>query len=203
MLLSINQNDLVLMLRHIEEKTGRSQSGTRLAPRQAQIDSGTGLSTDSDLVSVIDALGYQPDTFSIPNYVDHLRHALNREIDLVAIPFSESLSGAYVHAHEQDFIFYNMGKHPLIQNHTVVHESAHIVLKHQGYRVRGANLPDELAALLKNMVGHCRTRNAIGVEEQEAEQFANLLLSRIRQHSFRRYLVKTTNTNLFPPFDQL
>ncbi|MCA9886136.1 MAG: ImmA/IrrE family metallo-endopeptidase [Anaerolineae bacterium] len=203
MLLSIKQNDLVLMLRYIEEKTGSGQSEARLALRQTQTNNRAELPTDSDLVSVIEALDYQPDEFSIPHYVDHLRHALNRDIDLVAIPFSESLSGAYVHVHEQDFIFYNKGKHPLIQEHTVVHESAHIVLKHEGYRFRGGELHDELMALLKNVVGHCRTRNAPGVEEQEAEQFANLLLTRIRQGSLQRYLHKTANTNLFPPFDRL
>lgn len=106
---------------------------------------------------------------------------------------------------------YNKNRHPLLQEHIIIHESAHLFLNH---RLRKITLPtrvDESEGILKQSSVRFRSHlifrdlelDMDGVDyqqEEEAETFARLFMALVHQHKRHQDLVSTQNVNLFPPF---
>ncbi|MCA9881431.1 MAG: ImmA/IrrE family metallo-endopeptidase [Anaerolineae bacterium] len=207
MSVSLEQPDLVLMLRHIDRSRPNQPESSA---RDISIGDRRKCGIEKYIEDAIDHLGYNPLEFAVEHYIQYLRSHLRRDIDLVPMEFSTSLSGAYLRKGSRDHIFYNSTKHPVIQKHTVVHESAHIILNHHGYSIRANAISEDLQYLLVELVGHLRVRDPrlddlqetdTGTEELEAELFAQLFLTRVNEAKHSAFLKRTANINLFPPFD--
>ena len=212
MTFSLEQSDLVLMLRYIDHS---AHSEPNYGPESPVSEISNGERQKPDLQKriedAIDLLGYNPLEFTVEHYIQHLRSHLHRDIDLVPMAFSASLSGAYLCKGTRDHIFYNSNNHPIIQHHTIVHESAHIILNHQGYSIRANAIFEDLQYLLQELVGHLRVRDPrldalqetdTVTEETEAELFAQLFLTSVNEAKHSAFLKRTANINLFPPFDR-
>jgi hypothetical protein len=131
--------------------------------------------------NVLLGLGYPFDEFSIDHFVQHVQHYRNRPILCVPYPFSPGISGAWIYGNQLDFIIYRSNTHRIHQNHVILHEIAHMLLKHPLHPIKDILSP-ELLEDLQMPMGHLRAlevNRAKDVVEQEAEYFVALVQKQV------------------------
>lgn len=128
-----------------------------------------------DIKSIQTALAqlqYDWQDFSIEDYIQHLAVIRGRPLHLIGVPVDDS-SGVCIATDAEDYIFYDDRRHPILQRHTLFHESAHLVLKHVTGAVRLSGVSS-----LGDILVYINTRSLLVQrdpdEEREAEYFAFL-----------------------------
>jgi len=119
---------------------------------------------------IINALGYDFNAFTLPDFIQHLQHQRDRPIVVQGFPLSPTLFGMWIPAPTADYILYNDRLHAIHQIHTILHELAHVLLDHSCYRVDQILSPDLLRELGGTpFTARMRTAEPVGDPEQEAE----------------------------------
>jgi hypothetical protein len=117
-------------------------------------------------------LHYDWHNFSIDDFTRHVAHQRQRELHLQGFPLkTREFSGLCVVTPRGDHLFFDVTQHHIIQQHTLLHELAHLVLKHSHMPLHLHDIQD-LAPIL-----HLRSEQhrAESQEETEAEIFAFLV----------------------------
>lgn len=129
----------------------------------------------TNLSQIFTLLDYDYSIFTLPHFTDHVAGFVRKEILLIPCELEKTLSGIWVHEQTAHYVFYNNQLHRIVQIHTILHEIAHIVLKHQPKPVEHYLTDDILNEYnLTHPVGKARANpqvNKPNSEEQEAEEF--------------------------------
>ncbi|MEO1439203.1 MAG: hypothetical protein AAFV33_02300 [Chloroflexota bacterium] len=131
----------------------------------------------------LNRLNYDFQHFSVDHFVRHVETHTRREIILNRLSLDLRLSALWIRAETADYIFYNQNVHPVLQNHSILHELAHIVLKHPAHRVEDVLTPELVTQLharpAKGRLRLAEPTHRQGVEEREAERFVVLIQRRV------------------------
>ncbi|MEO8610895.1 MAG: hypothetical protein ABI690_23565 [Chloroflexota bacterium] len=126
--------------------------------------------------SVVESLRYNFRQFEIENFVHHLEAQRARSIVCVPYDFRPDVTGVWIPAETADYIFYTRYTHPVHQIHIVLHEIAHMLLKHEHMRITEVLPSDADIFHLARDVGFMNSsRNQDDHQEQEAEAFVYLI----------------------------
>lgn len=131
--------------------------------------------------SVIEGLGYDFQHFEVEDFIHHLEQQRGRTILRVSYNFRPGLTGLWIPAETADYIFYARLTHPIHQVHIVLHEIAHMLLKHNTVRI-DQFLPPEMREVLHRLrdVEYLSSANfRDDSQEEEAEAFVYLIQRRI------------------------
>jgi hypothetical protein len=127
-------------------------------------------------------LEYDFSSFELEGFIAHISQRRNKPIACEAWTLSPEIFGAWVPTEQRDLVIYNAGLQPVHQIHSILHELAHMVLKHPlipladvlpqlGFEPSGCNS------------GHVRMagepRVSHNSHEQEAEQFVYLIQEKV------------------------
>lgn len=150
-------------------------------------------------------LNYNYAQFTLSNFATHIASYLARQIQLVPFQLSRSTSGVCIRTTKIDYIFFNEGRHRILQEHIVAHEASHLLLGHQMVKmVLDDQLLQEITEYLRfheHVPHHGGSIQFVEMQqESEAEAFAREFLSRVQIHRRNQILNSTRNTKLFPPF---
>lgn len=118
--------------------------------------------------------------FSIDSFKAYIEQRRGREIVLMPRPFGTvSFTGIWFPRPQFDYVCYASDIHPIHQEHSIIHEFAHILFNHQP-----ASLDDMTQVLLFR-----DTSTVLSAEELEAEAFARLVMPFVlatrRQNQFK------------------
>ena len=166
---------------------------------------------ENQIPSMLEKLDYDYTEFTIKNYISHIELYLKRHVKLVPFDLSTATSGVCVRQTDMDLIFFNKNRHSILQEHIVIHESAHLLFNHQLLSINisefagGSSTTDQLSAhfrtyddILSQVTNDYLPMNKR--QEAEAEIFARQFLARVRVHKRHQTLTRKKNTGLFPPF---
>lgn len=149
----------------------------------------------------MERLHYNWQDFSTEGYIQHLVVARRRPLHLIPVPVDDS-SGVCVSTESEDYIFYDDRRHPILQQHALFHETAHLVLNHLTGAVRLSGLSS-----LGDILIYINTRSLLiprdPEEEREAEYFA-FLAQRAVADGFHQKTASVTDQEAdahIPPFD--
>jgi len=173
----------------MQQATGRSQ----LEPLQVDV---------AKIQAELTAFNYDYGAFTFDHFVQHLRNYTGSPIVLQAFSAMPALLGACIHYDGTFYLVYNSNRHLIMQAHTLVHEAAHILLKH---RLNAFSLRDRghLNVRVRFSAPHSLLRDLNDVlQEAEADCFARLFMMQVGQRLRHDELYRTRNITLFPPFDQ-
>lgn len=139
--------------------------------------------SNQDVLRIIHALDYNFDCFSLDHFVSHVERLRCRKIVIKGWVFEPAFYALWVPAKSADYIFFNNTLHPIHQTHSVLHELAHILLRHHCYPIEQFLSAD----LLQNLrvdpeCGRPRAENLQGIEqtqEAEAELFVFLIQKQV------------------------
>ncbi len=138
--------------------------------------------------AIIDLLDYDFATFEIEHFCQHIERLHQRPIIVTHWRLAPDLFGMWFAGAQRDYIFINASLHPIHQTHTLLHELAHLFLKHRGIGLDEVNLDPELAEALRQLLtpapttGHFRSAQRVLLEtpeEVEAELFVILIQKRV------------------------
>lgn len=73
--------------------------------------------------------------FGIENFIHHLEAQRARSILCTPYDFRPDVTGVWIPAETADYIFYSRYTHPVHQIHIVLHEIAHMLLKHEHMKI--------------------------------------------------------------------
>jgi hypothetical protein len=154
--------------------------------------------------TVLEQLNYDWDNFTVDDFIRHLMQRRQRQIVLMGVAMD--VSGLCVTTDRRDYIFYDLYRHPGIQLHAILHEAAHLILKHTAYPL---SVDDIQHLNLGYILLHINMR-ARGIyhnpqmkrEEDEAEFFAFLSQRAIAEGQRRRTASVTdiSEDTFIPPF---
>ena len=137
------------------------------------------------LSRIFNELNYDYSIFTIPHFTDYVAGFARKEILLIPYELEKTLSGIWVREETAHYVFYNNQLHLILQVHTILHEMAHIVLKHKPKPVEHYLNDDILKEYnLTHPVGKARENpqvNNTNTEEQEAEEFVFLIQHQLMQ----------------------
>lgn len=132
--------------------------------------------TSVAIQAAIDGLEYDFSAFEISHFLKHIRERHPRPLKIHYVPLLPELFGFWYQWNDVDYIFINKGLHRAHKIHCLLHEIAHLLLKHTGVDIRqllGDELCHELGINLGQ--GHLRTATRStafnDLQEQEAEAF--------------------------------
>lgn len=131
--------------------------------------------------SVMESLGYDFQHFEVENFIHHLEQRRGRNILRVSYDFHPGLTGLWIPAETTDYIFYAQFTHPIHQIHIVLHEIAHMLLKHDTLRIDQLLTPTliEIFHHLHDVEYPSSANFRDDSQEQEAEAFVYLIQQRI------------------------
>lgn len=162
----------------------------------------------------LDELGYDYSAYSMEHYIAHVEDFLGRRLELVGMDFTRSTTGACVRTVERDVVFYNDTRHKMLQEHVIIHETAHLLLNHQMMKVSLDNEQSNASDVYRSLLSRFRStepmltvRDSLLYEvnmqqEGEAEAFAKRFLAQSRAHEKHKFLREERNARLFPPFSK-
>lgn len=166
---------------------------------------------DDRIPSMLEQLDFDYASFTIDGYIQHIEQHLQRKVELVPFDLSPATSGVCVRKESQDLIFFNQNRHTILQQHIVLHESAHLLFDHELLKINLEEFEDTLNETFKLTI-HFRTYDVIlaaaiahylpvnNEQEAEAEEFARQFMSKVQVYKRHRELRMTRNIRLFPPF---
>lgn len=156
--------------------------------------------------AAIDGLGYDFNVFEITHFLKHLREWHPRPLKILYVPLLPELFGFWYQWNDVDYIFINNGLHRAHKIHCLLHEIAHLLLKHRGVDIREL-LGDELCRELGIDPGQGHLRSAARSkasddhQEQEAEAFVLEIQYRLlRARRLNELLGDTTSVDGMKPF---
>lgn len=167
---------------------------------------------DNRIPAMLEYLDFDYEHFTVERYIQHIEGCLQRIVEPVPFDLSPATSGACVRKADRDLIFFNQNRHTILQEHIILHESAHLLFNHTLLKINLEEFGDNVSQTFK-LGAHFRTYDVIlaaaiaqylpmnADQEAEAEAFARQFMSKIQNHKRRRDLSKTRNTRLFPPFN--
>jgi predicted SprT family Zn-dependent metalloprotease len=124
----------------------------------------------------VEDLQYDFRQFEIENFVHHLEAQRTRSILCVPYNFRSDITGIWIPAETADYIFYTCYTHPIHQIHIMLHEIAHMLLKHEHMRISEVLPTDADIFHLTRDVGFMNSpRIQNDQQEQEAEAFVYLI----------------------------
>jgi hypothetical protein len=131
----------------------------------------------------IESLDYDFQQFELKSLLQRVQTQRQRQITCVGYPFHPGLTGLWIPASAVDYIFYAQNTHPMHQIHIILHELAHIVLKHRCQPLEEI-LPPELLKQLQGTAATGRSRQiqlqfTEDEQEQESEFFVFLIQTEI------------------------
>lgn len=132
--------------------------------------------------AVVQALDYDFTAFTIESFVQYVERLRQRPIILQAYAFSRELSGMVFSYNGVDFIIYLESAHPILQTHIILHEIAHMLLKHPGKPIREMVSPEIRKEFQSDLWGLTRS---VAVNrhrddyEYEAEYFVKLIQRKV------------------------
>ncbi|WP_019854328.1 ImmA/IrrE family metallo-endopeptidase [Actinopolyspora mortivallis] len=158
-------------------------------------------------------LGMIPHPWDIDDFLDRLEEHRDREIDLVAVPWTLGDStGAWQRRENYDVIGYAENTTAVHQDHIILHEIGHVISNHRGRCVLSAQEAQQRApSLAPAAFAHLLDRVSAAAEEHEAETIATMILARVSRQPRRRHRRTTqrldastaaTLTRLTSAFDQ-
>ncbi len=163
------------------------------------------------IATVLEVLDYPYSNFTKEHFIKHIAEFLERKVILVPIDLSRAVSGACVRQFHIDYIFYNQKRHGVLQDHIVLHESAHLLLNHRLRTVTVSDIVDRKTT--EQTISKVRFRSHLifrdlvqdmddieHEQEEQAEAFARLFIAQVQLRQRHRNLTTTKNINLFPPF---
>ncbi|MBB2923622.1 hypothetical protein [Cellulomonas cellasea] len=119
--------------------------------------------------------------------VHHLAEQRQRPLLVETAPaafFADTACGAWWESEHLDLVFVPEDADPVLRDHTIRHELAHMILRHRGSACAGEVLREVLARVLPDLdpdtvMGSLHRRSDYGVAaEREAEVLASLLTLR-------------------------
>mgnify|MGYP001441000843 CR=1 FL=1 len=128
--------------------------------------------------AALDGLAYDFAQFEITDFVRHIETRRQRPIIIKDDPLTDGWFGAWVPLETADYVFLRPHVHRAHYLHNLLHELAHIVLKHRGIDLREVLDVASLAKLgVTRSGGHLRApgRFRDTVEDGQAELFVYLL----------------------------
>jgi len=128
-----------------------------------------------------------------------------RPIALVGIDFQPELSAIWLTARNRDYVLFNNRLHPIQHTHNILHEFAHMLLKHDTFPLNEV-LPANLIATLPpgSYVGRVRyIGRFLGDPQQEAEAETFVFLARRHQLERQRLDVWMGEGSSLPEFKSL
>lgn len=78
----------------------------------------------------LEKLGYDFSIFDLDDFVDYVAGDVRREIIVRPRVLEKRVTGIWVKADTAHYVFYNSTLHRIHQIHSILHELAHIVLRH-------------------------------------------------------------------------
>jgi len=143
--------------------------------------------------TLLNALDYDFNTFTVDNFIHHIAHEIERDIHYIPWPMPPYMSGVWFTDLEDgmEYVFIDDGLSGVHQTHVKLHELAHIIFNHKTLAVSKERIPEILTALLSDqereakMVVRSILRRSLydGAEEQEAEMWASVILERVARSS--------------------
>ena len=152
--------------------------------------------------SAVDSLNYGWHRFSMLNFIAHVASVRQRPLDVIGVPLA-GFSGLCLSTPRNDYIFYNLRYHAILQLHTQLHEIAHLMLGHT--RIIALNRQSDLGSMLLHI--NTRIRVApndpfVKQEEDEAEYFAIVVQGYVANHRRLHQLTLSDHADdiYMPPF---
>ncbi|MCA0453826.1 MAG: ImmA/IrrE family metallo-endopeptidase [Chloroflexi bacterium] len=126
--------------------------------------------------SVVEDLRYDFRQFEIENFIQHLEAQRARSILCTPYDFRPDVTGVWIPAETADYIFYSRYTHPVHQIHIVLHEIAHMLLKHEHMKISEVLPVDtDIFHLTRDMGFMNSSSIQDDQQEQEAEAFVYLI----------------------------
>ncbi|MEO1288303.1 MAG: hypothetical protein AAFV93_11085 [Chloroflexota bacterium] len=160
-------------------------------------------------------LNYDYSVYTLQHYIQYVGQFLHRELQIVAMKLSRSTTGACIRLANHDIIFFNDTRHPLLQEHVIVHETAHLLLDHQMINIRLDDKTSMSNSDYRSLLSHLRSNEPIMTvrdailndidltQEAEAEAFAKRFLTQAKAYKNYQTLRERRDSRLFPPFSEL
>lgn len=156
-------------------------------------------------------LNYDYEAFSVKDYIEHVSETLGRSMRLVPFRLSRAMSGACVRRFNVDNIFFSENRHSLLQEHIIIHETAHLLLNHRLRKIRFSVADDKINHYAQQSQVRFRSQFLFRdlkekldeidkQQELEAEIFARMFMTYVKRYKRDRTLKRTQNINLLPPF---
>ncbi len=145
---------------------------------------------ERNLEAVIDALHYDFTAFDIQHFLTHLQQYRQRPIILGELSFDSELHGMWVPEDDVDYLFVSGKLLPFHRVHTLLHESAHMLLNHTRIDLSKV-FPEALAKALdiQSPKGHLRSGDTLdNDDDEEAERFVMLIQQRVTEANRLREL---------------
>jgi Zn-dependent peptidase ImmA (M78 family) len=123
-------------------------------------------------------LHYDWHNFSVNDFTRHVAHQRQRELYLLGIPLvTTEFSGMCVIMPATDYIFFDTNRHPAIQQHTILHELAHLIFNHTSALLRLPNALELMALVQRLQLRSAQARLTLPHQqaERQAEYFAFLV----------------------------
>lgn len=168
-------------------------------------------STQQKIENALLLLNYRYEDFSVEDYIQHVSKTMERSIRLIPFPLSRATSGACVRQFNVDTIFFSENRHRLLQEHIIIHETAHLLLNHRLRKIRFSVSDNKLNYYAHQSQVSFRSQFLFRdleekldeidrLQELEAETFARSFMSNVKRHKRDKVLKRTQNINLLPPF---
>lgn len=129
----------------------------------------------------LSSLGYDFTRFAVNDFLKHVADRRQRPIIVRDTTLPVAWFGMWIQQATTDFVFIQTGLHPVQHIHSVLHEVAHMVLRHRGDDLSTLLDPELLALLgMNGGKGHLRAAGrSRTLEDQEAELFVYRLQYRV------------------------
>lgn len=156
--------------------------------------------------ATIQALEYDFRHFAPASFRDLVAERTERPIHLQSIALTSGLAGAVMRFADHDVIFFGRDRHPIFQQHTIVHELGHLWFNHKTFSIN----PDDPAAQAQTLVetaavARFRVPDELlpadyQQQEVEAEAFARFCMAAVKRSQRQHQLRQHNNITLYPPF---
>ena len=152
--------------------------------------------------SAVDSLNYGWHRFSMLHFIEHIATVRQRPLHVNGVPLA-GFSGMCLSTAHNDYIFYNLRYHAILQLHTQLHEIAHLMLGHT--RKLDLDRNSDLGSMLlhiNNRIGVAPNDPIVKQEEDEAEYFAIVVQGYIANHRRLHQLTLSDHADdiYMPPF---
>lgn len=152
----------------------------------------------------VDNLDYNWHRFTINDFIHHIASTRQRKITLMGFPLYD-FSGLCLSTPNQDYIAFDIQRHPNLQIHTKLHELAHLILGH----TVSISVDDLSGDQILSILLHINTRTVHRysdpikiLQENEAEYFAFVVEGYVANHKRLHQLTLTDHADdiYMPPF---
>lgn len=152
--------------------------------------------------ATLEQLKYDWQNFNVTEFIQHIMNFRQRPIILMGVQLD--VSGLCISTAIQDYIFYDVQRHHTLQLHAILHETAHLLMKHRAFMLTSDDIGHLREILLHiNMRSHTIYQDPqMNNEEDEAEYFAFLAHRAITDSRLRKHdtLTDVSEDIFIPPF---